>query len=193
MSTPSPPAPPAPAPPAPQPQPAPGAPAPAPAADPAPQPAPQPAPAPAEPQSAEQLRAALDAERKQREETQRALDKLRGEHMTAAEKALAAAKEEGRAEVRGEAALALVAAEFQVQAAGRIAAPDAALAVLDLAKLLGADGKPDKAKIAKLVEQLAAVPAPGAPPGRIPAGPRQEPPNGAGAGDFIRQISRPRR
>ena len=77
--------------------------------------------------------------------------------MTEAEKAIAKARDEGKAEAALEHAQELAAAEFRAQAAGKITNPDAALAVLDLAKLLK-DGKPDKTAIGKLVEQLAAVP-----------------------------------
>jgi hypothetical protein len=105
--------------------------------------------------------------------------------MTEAEKAIAAAKAEGRAEAAKEASLRLVAAEFRAQAAGKIANPDAALAVLDLSKLIGSDGEPDKKAVGELVDQLAAVPPP---PGHVPPGPRGEPANGSS--DWLRQIGR---
>jgi hypothetical protein len=107
--------------------------------------------------------------------------------MTEQEKAVAKAKEEGRAEAAAEAARGLAAAEFRAQAARRITNPEAALAVIDLAKLLK-DGKPDTKAIAALVEQLAAVPAP---PGKVPAGPRDPGSNGGNAdwmGDQLRTI-----
>lgn len=180
MSTP--PAPPAPAPPAPAP-PAPQPPAPQP---PAPQP-PAP-PAPPEPTDLAALRAALDAERTQRAETQKALDKLRQDHMSDNEKALAAAKESGRAEAAHEAALLVAAAEFRLAAAGRLVNAEAALAALDMAKLLDAQDRPDKKRIAALVDQLAAVPPPAPQPGHIPAGPRQGS-NGSGSGDWLRTVA----
>jgi hypothetical protein len=153
-----PPAPPAPAPPAPSPPP----PAPAP-----------PAPAPGPDDELAKLRASLEEERRQRREAEGKLGKLEQQHMTDQEKAIAQAKEEGRAEAAQAASLRLAAAEFRAQAAGKIANPDAALAVLDLSKLLK-DGEPDKTAIGKLVDQLAAVPPP---PGKVPAGPR-DPGNG---------------
>ena len=104
--------------------------------------------------------------------------------MTDAEKAIATAREEGRAEAAQEHARELAAAEFRAQAAGRITNPDAALAVLDLAKLLK-DGKPDKTAIGKLVDQLAVVPPP---PGKVPAGVRD--PGGNGAIDWLGDAAR---
>jgi hypothetical protein len=166
MTTP-PPAPPAPAPTPPAPTP----PAPTP-------PAPTP-PAPAADDEVTKLRAVLDDERKQRKAAEAKLDKLTRDGMTEQERAVATAKAEGRAEAAAEHARDLAAAEFRAKAAGRIADPAAALAVLDLDKLVK-DGKPDEAAIAKLVDQLAVVPAP---PGRVPPGPRQTP---AGDGDWIR-------
>jgi hypothetical protein len=162
-----PPAPPAPSPPAPTP----------------------PAPDPPAPTRAEldKLTAALEEERRQRVETKKELDRLKAEGMTEQEKLIAKAREEGKAEAAKDAGLRLVAAEFRAQAAGRIANPDAALAVLDLSKLLGADGEPDKKAIGKLVEQLAVIPAP---PGKVPTGPRQGDPNGSG--DLFREVLRGR-
>jgi hypothetical protein len=110
--------------------------------------------------------------------------------MTDAEKAIAEAKAAGRAEAAQEANLKLAAAEFRAKAAGRIANPDAALAALDLAKLLGKNGEPDTAAIAALVEQLAVVPPPPPAPGYIPPGPREPSPPGGDETDFIRQIRR---
>ena len=109
--------------------------------------------------------------------------------MTDQERAVAEAKAAGRAEATQEANLKLAAAEFRAKAAGRIANPDAALAALDLTKLLGKNGEPDAAAIAALVEQLAVVPAPPPPPGYIPPGPR-EPAAPGPETDFIRQIRR---
>jgi hypothetical protein len=95
--------------------------------------------------------------------------------------AIAAAREQGRAEAAREAALRLAAAEFRAAATGRLANPDAALGVLDLSKLVK-DGEPDKAAIGEVVDQLAAVPPP---PGHVPAGPRS-PGNDGGGGDWVR-------
>jgi hypothetical protein len=174
----TPPAPPAPTgdPPAPTP------PAPTPPAPPAP-PAPTGDPKPA----GAELEAALAAERQRAKELEARLAKIEQANMTEQEKAVAKAREEGKAEAAQEHALSLAAAEFRVQAAGKITNPDAALAVLDLSKLLK-DGAPDKTAITKLVDQLAAVPPP---PGRVPPGPRD--PGSNGATDFFRETLRGQR
>ena len=184
MSTPAP-TPPAPAPPTPQPP----APAPAPPA-PAPLPPPPP-PTPPEPDSA--LQTALNAERARARDLERQLAEAKTSGMSDADKAVAKAKEEGRAEAERAANLKLAAAEFRAAAAGKITNPDAALAALDLAKLLDAKtGEPDTKAIAKLVETLAAVPPAPPPPGHVPTGPRTEPANGQT--DWLRNVTRaPRR
>ena len=115
------------------------------------------------------------------------LTKLRQQGMSDADKAIAAAKEEGRKEAATAHARQLVGMEFRAQAAGRLADPEAALAVLDLDKL-AKDGQPDKAAIAKLVDQLAAVPPP---PGRVPPGPMPGP-QGTPDRDWLRDIQRTR-
>jgi hypothetical protein len=176
-----------PAPPIPAPPPSPPAPTPPPPTDPPPQPTDPPVPAgPA-------LEAALADERRRNKDLADRLAKLEQAAMSEAEKAVAKAREEakaeGRAEVQGETARMLAAAEFRIAAAGRLANPEAALAALDLGKLLDADGKPDKKAIAALVDQLAVVPPPG---GTIPAGPRgDQPPNGND--DWLRNVGRPQR
>jgi flagellar biosynthesis/type III secretory pathway protein FliH len=176
MTTPPAPAPPGTADPGQPPPPPPPPPPPAPPAPPAPgQPDPKPAGA--------ELEAALAAERQKSKDLEQRLARIERANMTEQEKAVATAREEGKAEAAAEHAQELAAAEFRAQAAGRVANPDAALAVLDLAKLLK-DGKPDKKAIGALVEQLAAVPPP---PGRVPAGPRD---GGNANGDLFRDIMR---
>jgi flagellar biosynthesis/type III secretory pathway protein FliH len=175
----TPPAPPAPAPPAPSP--------------PAPAPPAPPAPAPNGAPTAEDLAkvtAALEEERKRARRLEADLAKAQQQGMTDAEKAIAEAKAAGRAEAEQAANLKLAAAEFRAKAAGRIANPDAALAALDLTKLLGKNGEPDTAAITALVEQLAVVPPPPPPPGYIPPGPREPAPPAGSEVDFIRQIRR---
>jgi len=182
------PAPPQPPPPAPQPPPAPSPPAPAP-------PAPEPGPAdPGAPQPAPtaedlaRLTAALDAERAKAARIEAELAQLRQQSMTDAERAVAQARAEGKAEAEAAAALKVVAAEFRARAAGRLANVEAALGVLDLAKLLK-DGEPDTKAIDALVAQLAAVPAPPPEPGRVPPGPRQPVPAN-GDNDWLRNVRR---
>jgi hypothetical protein len=141
------------------------------------------APAPPEGDAAE-LRTALDAERSRVKDLEGQLARLAQQGMTGAERAVAEARAEGKAEAEQAAALRLAAAEFRAQAAGRLANPDAALAVLDLSKLVK-DGEPDKAAIAATVDQLGAVPPA---PGRVPPGPRE--PAAADTADWVRALAR---
>jgi|SRR5580693_1590391 hypothetical protein len=152
---------------------------------PAPPPAPPAPPGGGPPDPAAELRAALDQERNARKELETELAKLRAQGMTETERAVAKAREEGKAEAAHAAALVVAAAEFRVQAAGKIADPEAALAVLDVAKLLDGKDQPDKVAIGKLVGQLAAVPPA---PGHVPPGPRD--PGGNGDGDWLREQMR---
>jgi hypothetical protein len=170
---------------APGPEPTP-APAPAPPRPPDPAPAPAPAPAPT-PDGAAELRAALEAERAGRKELEAKIAQLTQASMSEQEKAVSKAREEGRAEANRAAALIMAGAEFRIAAQGRVANVEAALAYIDLAKLLDKDGQPDKKAIGALVDQLAAVPAPPPPPGHIPGGPRAPAPNGE-TDDWIRMI-----
>jgi hypothetical protein len=135
--------------------------------------------------AARELRTALDRERQARKGLESQLAKLQQASMSEQEKAVATARDEGRAEARAEAARELAAAEFRHAATGKIADPDGALAIIDLAKLVTADGQPDRKAIAAIVEQLAAVPQQQQPAGRVPAGPRQPAPQAEG--DFLRQ------
>jgi hypothetical protein len=172
----------------------PPAPTPPPPTPPAPTPTPTDPPPPTDPPApaGPALESALAEERRRNRELTDRLAKLERAAMSEAEKAIAQAREEGqaagRAEVQGDAARQLAAAEFRIAAAGRLVNAEAALAALDLGKLLTADGKPDKKVIAGLVDQLAAVPPPG---GIIPSGPRDQPPNGDH--DWLRDVSRPGR
>ena len=110
--------------------------------------------------------------------------------MTEQERLVAEAKAAGKAEAAQEAALKLAAAEFRARAKGRVVNPEAALRVMDLAKLLDAKGEPDTKVIDALVEELAAVPPAPPPPGHVPPGPREPAPQAGSEVDFIRQIRR---
>jgi hypothetical protein len=107
--------------------------------------------------------------------------------MSDQERAVAAARAEGRAEAEAAGARLLAAAEFRHLAAGRIADPERALEMLDMSKLVK-DGAPNTRAIKALVDQLAAVPPPPPPPGYVPAGPRQTGAAGEvnGGGDWLR-------
>jgi hypothetical protein len=137
------------------------------------------------------LTASLEDERRQRIETQRALDALKQTTMSEAERAVAAARAEGRAEAEAAATLKVVAAEFRARAAGKLANVDAALGVLDLAKLVK-NGEPDTKAIDALVAQLAAVPAAPPPPGHVPPGVRQPTGPANGESDWLRSVRRNR-
>ena len=154
---------------------------------PAPPAPPAPNGGPADPDDVEGLRRSLAAERKRAAAAEADLTKLRAANMTDAERQIAEARAAGKAEAETAAALRIAAAEFRGLAAGRIADPDAAIELLDLAKFVK-DGEPDREAIAAAIEQLAAVPAPPPPPGQIPAGARQS--AAPVSDDWLRQIRR---
>jgi len=185
----TPPAPPAPPPPAPQPPPAPAPPAPPTPTPPAPAGPPGPPQPPPTAEDIARLTASLDAERADRRRIEAELTALKQTTMSDAERAIAQARAEGKAEAEAAATLRVVAAEFRARATGKIANVDAALGVLDLAKLVK-DGQADTKAIDALVAQLAAVPPEPPPGGHIPAGPRQPAPNGET--DWLRQVRRTR-
>jgi hypothetical protein len=143
-------------------------------------------PAPPEPpeDTAQELRNALAEERRRHRETMQTLSQLQQQGMTDQEKAIEAAKAEGRAEAIRDAAKRVAQAEFRALAAGRLADPDAYLELLDLSPFIGEDGEIDKKALAKMVERLIAQITPAG--ARIPAGPMG---NGEGAdGDFLRAV-----
>lgn len=134
------------------------------------------------------LQASLRDERKARTAAEARLRQVEEQHMSEQEKAIAAAKAEGRTEAVKAAGRRLAAAEFRAAAANKIADPAAALDVLDLARFVNDDGEVDSAALGDVVDRLAAaLPAP--PPAKIPAGPREPEPNG----DFLRQQINSRR
>jgi ribosomal protein L17 len=171
-------------------------------ADPAPAPAPAPngtAPAPAAPPdpsaaSVAKLESTLAEVRGELKDAKQALATAQQASMSDQEKQIAVARAEGKAEAAKEAAERLAAAEFRIAAAGRLANPEAALAMLDMAKLVQKNGEPNRQAIAALVEQLA--PQQAQQPGGghvIPTGPRTAS-TPAADGDWLRQVQRgPRR
>ncbi len=156
---------------------------------PQPQPPVPPAPPPAAPaeqeDSAQELRNALAEERRRHRETMQTLSALQQSSMTDQEKAIEAAKAEGRAEAIRDAGKRVAAAEFRALAAGRLADPDAYLELLDLSPFIGEDGEIDKKALAKMVERLIAQITPAG--ARIPAGPMGNGAEGA-EGDFLRTV-----
>jgi len=133
---------------------------------------------------ADELRTSLAEERKAHRALQQKYAELEREHMSESEKAVAQARAEGELAGRAGAAARLAAAEFRVAAVGKLADPDGALEVLDLGRLTGPDGEPDRKAIADAVERLAV--APSQQPARVPPGPRQPEPQ---ADDFIRSAA----
>jgi hypothetical protein len=109
-------------------------------------------------------KAALEAERKARRDAEKAakaataeLDKLRQATATDQEKAVMAAKAEGRTEALREAGTRLVEAEVRAAAAGRGVDIDALLEGVDRSKFLDDEGEPDRKLIQEWIDRI--VPA----------------------------------
>jgi hypothetical protein len=92
----------------------------------------------------------------------RALESKLSEHernaMTDQEKAVAAARDEGRAQALSVAGKRLAAAEFRAAAAGKVPNIDAILEMIDPSKFIDDQGEPDLDAIAAMVTRLAAAP-----------------------------------
>jgi hypothetical protein len=131
------------------------------------------------PDDAKELRTTLAAERKARVGLEKQLAELQKKSMSDADKAIADAREEGRTEARTEASRRIAAVEFRAAAHGKLADPDAALELLDLGRLVGDDGEPDRDAIKAVIDRLAPVSAPSP---KVPSGPRDTVPDT----DFIR-------
>lgn len=98
----------------------------------------------------------LLAERKARRDAEAKLEQREKESMTETERAVAAARDEGRAEASTAAARRLAAAEFRAAAAGKLGNAEAWMDVIDPGKFIGEDGEPDRAAIEATVAKLAA-------------------------------------
>lgn len=119
------------------------------------------------------------------------LEKLRKATMSEQEKAVAEARAVGRAEAVAEANDRLLRAEIRATAAGKLADPaDAAALLGDLSTFLTADGEPNAKAITSAIDELVkAKPylAPqGARPWPLPGG-GAKPSNGQSINDVIRQ------
>ena len=110
-----------------------------------------------QPGGLEALRGALANERRQRKAAEIKFARLRQQHMTDHEKALQAARAEGRAEAFKAAGLRVAAAEFRALAAGKLADPATVLEVLDLSRFVGDEGEVDLVGLTALVDKLAAA------------------------------------
>jgi hypothetical protein len=82
---------------------------------------------------------------------------LRQQHKNDDEKALQAARDEGRAEAFKAVGLRVAAAEFRAVAAGKLADPAAVLEVLDLSRFVGDEGEVDLAGLTAMVDMLVAA------------------------------------
>lgn len=107
-------------------------------------------------------KAALEAERRSRREAEKSakaataeLEKLRQATATDQEKAVMAAKAEGRTEALREAGVRLVDAEVRAAATGRGVDTDALLEGVDRTKFLDAEGNPDRDSITAWIDRIA--------------------------------------
>lgn len=100
------------------------------------------------------LKATLAAERRARAAAEREAAKLRDEHATDADKAIAAARDEGRREALGQVTGRMIEAEVRAAAAGRLADPADAVRLIDLTGFVGDDGDIDAKAIAAAVDEL---------------------------------------
>ena len=100
------------------------------------------------------LKATLAAERRARAAAERETAKLRDETATDAEKAIAAARDEGRREALGQVTGRMIEAEVRAAAAGKLADPADAVRLIDLTGFVGDDGDIDAKAIAAAVDEL---------------------------------------
>lgn len=113
----------------------------------------------------EAVLADLTSERKARREAEKQakaataeLQKLQEANMNEVDRALSAAKAEGRTEALREAGTRMVDAEVRAAAAGRNVDTDALLEGLDRTKFLGDDGDPNRDAITAFVNRIAPSP-----------------------------------
>jgi|SRR5690606_23638534 len=98
---------------------------------------------------------ALDRMKRERNELRRELDKLRRQAMTEQERAVAEARDTGRAEAMREMAGRLVDAEIRSAASGRPLNVDALIANVDRSRFLTEDGEVDRDAIVSWLNELA--------------------------------------
>jgi hypothetical protein len=158
-------------------------------------------PAPADPPDlGDAGKKALDEERAARRAAEKLakahadeLDKLRKATMSEQEKAVAEAKAAGRQEALAEANSRLLRSEIRAAAAGKLADPGDAAALLgDLDQFLDKSGEPDVKAITSAIDALVKAkpylaPA-GARPGGLPGG-GAKPSSGTSINDHIRQMA----
>jgi|SRR5690606_37881184 len=98
---------------------------------------------------------AIERMKRERNEARRELEKLRREAMSDQERAVAEARDAGRAEALREMAGRLVDAEIRSAAVGRPLNVDALLANVDRSKFLTEDGDVDREAVTAWLDQLA--------------------------------------
>jgi len=145
----------------------------------------------------DELQRALANERKRWEKAERELAALRKSQMDDNERAVAEAKEAGRAEAWAEVNSRLLAAEVRAIAADRLADPSDAVRLLDLDGLANEDGSPDAKAITAALDTLvkakpylAKQQGPAPPTSRVPQGARDGAPSHQEADDFLRSTIR---
>jgi hypothetical protein len=153
-----------------------------------------------DPTDVKKLKATLAAERRARVAAEREASKLRDEHATDADRAIAAAREEGRREALGQVSARMVDAEVRAAAAGRLADPADAVRLLEVASFVDDDtGEIDGPAIAAAIDDLieqkpylkTSPPANGShPTPPAPQGTRPGPAVEADGDAFLRRVAR---
>lgn len=171
-----------------------------PTGDPTPDPSTDPKPDPSAGDLGEAGKRALAEERNARKaaekaakDAQTALDDLKKSSMTDHERALAEERAKIRKEVLGEANARLLRTEIRAAAAGKLADPGDAAALLgDIDRFVNNDGEPDTKAIASAIERLVRdkpyLAAAGTRPGPLPGG-GAKPRSGFSINDEIRQMA----
>lgn len=140
------------------------------------------------------LRADLVAERRQRHAAEKELEQLRAQHMTESDKAIAAAKADGRKEALEVANDRLLRAEVKAAAGGKLADPGDATRMLDLSEFsVDDDGSVDTKALSKAIDDLIKDKpylAAARPQGGFDGGARQSPPSPDGdMSNLIRRVA----
>lgn len=99
----------------------------------------------------------LAKERSARKQLQSELEQLRQASMSETEKAIAQAKAEGRESALKEIGDRIVRAEVKAAATGKLADPDDAIHLLDMAGLVQADGTVDSKAVSSAIDALVAA------------------------------------
>lgn len=139
-----------------------------------------------------QVLADLASERGKRQKLETELEELRKKTMTEAEKAVAAAKEEGRKEATLEANRRIVASEVKAAAGGKLSDPGDAAALLgDLDRFI-VKGEVDTKAIAAAIDELVKskpylAAAGGKKPAALPGGGKSEAASGSSFNDELRR------